>query len=198
MQNEENFYDILGVAKNATSDEIKKAYYREIRKYHPDTYSGISEEKKKELTDRSALINEAYSTLSDHEKRRQYDLYLRAKAAGHDDMPENDFFRKVYENIDPENFKQKMEEVKAKMAEMKRGPVLKIWNEVLAMWQYLCDDKVPFVKKILPLAALLYLVIPIDLIPDFIPIAGLGDDIAVIMWVFYQYYDQLKQYMGKK
>ena len=195
MENK-NFYEILGIDKDASAEEIKKAYYREIKKYHPDTYSGMSEEKKKELNARAALINEAYSTLSDPEKRRQYDYFLKTSAAG--EMPENDFFRNMYGSINPENFKQKMEEVKAKMAEMKKGPILKIWNEVLAMWQYLNDDKVPLLKKLLPLAALLYLVLPVDLIPDFIPLAGLGDDVAIIMWVFYQYYDQLKEYMGKK
>ena len=196
MQENKNFYEILGIGKDASAEEIKKAYYREIKKYHPDTYSGMSEEKKKELNARAALINEAYSTLSDPEKRRQYDYFLKTSAAG--EMPENDFFRNMYGSINPENFKQKMEEVKAKMAEMKKGPILKIWNEVLAMWQYLNDDKVPLLKKLLPLAALLYLVLPVDLIPDFIPLAGLGDDVAIIMWVFYQYYDQLKEYMGKK
>ncbi|MBO4555553.1 MAG: DnaJ domain-containing protein [Elusimicrobiales bacterium] len=195
MENK-NFYEILGIKKNASSEEIKQAYYREIKKYHPDTYSGMSEEKIKELNARAALINEAYSTLSDPEKRRQYDYFLKTSAAG--EMPENDFFRNMYGSINPENFKQKMEEVKAKMAEMKKGPILKVWNEVLAMWQYLNDDKVPLLKKLLPLAALLYLVLPVDLIPDFIPLAGLGDDVAIIMWVFYQYYDQLKEYMGKK
>ena len=195
MENK-NFYEILGIKKNASSEEIKQAYYREIKKYHPDTYSGMSEEKIKELKARAALINEAYSTLSDPEKRRQYDYFLKTSAAG--EMPENDFFRNMYGSINPENFKQKMEEVKAKMAEMKKGPILKVWNEVLAMWQYLNDDKVPLLKKLLPLAALLYLVLPVDLIPDFIPLAGLGDDVAIIMWVFYQYYDQLKEYMGKK
>lgn len=196
MQNNANFYEILGIDKNASQEEIKQAYYREIKKYHPDTYSGISEEKKKELTDRSALINEAYSTLSDPEKRRQYDYFLKTSAAG--EMPENEFFRNMYNSINPENFKQKMEEVKSKLEEMKRGPMLKVWNNVVAMWDYLNDKNVPLVKKLIPLAALLYLVIPADLIPDFIPLAGLGDDIAVIMWVFYQYYDQLKKYMGKK
>ena len=196
MQENRNFYEILGIDKNASHGDIKQAYYREIKKYHPDTYSGISEEKKKELNARAALINEAYSVLSDPDKRRQYDYFLKTSAAG--EMPENDFFKQAYSGINPENFKQKMEEVKAKMEEMKRGPILKVWNNVVAMWEYLNDKNVPLIKKILPLAALLYLVMPVDLIPDFIPVAGLGDDVAIIMWVFYQYYGQLKEYMGKK
>jgi molecular chaperone DnaJ len=61
-----NYYDILGVKKDASADEIKKAFRRLARKHHPD--AGGSEEKFKEL-------NEAYEILSDTEKRAQYDQY---------------------------------------------------------------------------------------------------------------------------
>ncbi|NTU71798.1 MAG: molecular chaperone DnaJ [Coriobacteriia bacterium] len=61
-----NYYDILGVKKSATADEIKKAFRKLARKHHPD--AGGEEEKFKE-------INEAYETLSDDEKRKAYDQY---------------------------------------------------------------------------------------------------------------------------
>jgi len=61
-----NYYDILGVKKDASADEIKKAFRKLARKHHPD--AGGSEEKFKE-------INEAYEVLSDSEKRDQYDQY---------------------------------------------------------------------------------------------------------------------------
>ncbi len=61
-----NYYDILGVKKDASADEIKKAFRRLARKHHPD--AGGTEEKFKE-------INEAYEVLSDAEKREQYDQY---------------------------------------------------------------------------------------------------------------------------
>jgi curved DNA-binding protein len=63
-----DYYKILGVDKGATTDEIKKAYRRLAKKYHPDKNQGdrSSEEKFKE-------INEANEILSNPEKRKKYD-----------------------------------------------------------------------------------------------------------------------------
>jgi molecular chaperone DnaJ len=65
-----NYYDVLGIKKNATDKEIKQAYRRLARKYHPDVNAGdkSSEAKFKE-------INEAYEVLSDKDKRSKYDKY---------------------------------------------------------------------------------------------------------------------------
>ncbi len=62
-----DFYNILGVQKSASKDEIKKAYRTLAHKYHPDKQGG-DEAKFKE-------INEAYSVLSDDQKRAQYDQF---------------------------------------------------------------------------------------------------------------------------
>ena len=60
-----NYYDILGVNKNATQEEIKKSYRLLSKKYHPDKNGG-DDTKFKE-------INQAYSVLGDEAKRREYD-----------------------------------------------------------------------------------------------------------------------------
>jgi molecular chaperone DnaJ len=65
-----NYYEVLGISKTASADEIKKAYRNLAFKYHPDRNSGdkVAEEKFKE-------INEAYDVLSDEKKRADYDSF---------------------------------------------------------------------------------------------------------------------------
>lgn len=64
-----NYYDILGVAANASKEEIKKAYVALAKKYHPDVTSLPKEVAEKAM----AAINEAYAVLSDVNKRNCYD-----------------------------------------------------------------------------------------------------------------------------
>ena len=69
-----DYYNVLGVDKKATNDDIKKAFHKLAHKYHPDK-GGTDESKFKEIT-------EAYSILSDEKKRREYDTYGQAFAGG--------------------------------------------------------------------------------------------------------------------
>ena len=70
MQNFRNYYDILGVPRDATNDEIKKAYRKLARQFHPDLNPG-----NKAAEERFKDIGEAYEVLSDATKRVQYDQF---------------------------------------------------------------------------------------------------------------------------
>lgn len=75
-----DYYDVLGINRNADDAEIKKAYRKLAKKYHPDSNSGSpgAEERFKEIT-------EAYNVLSDKEKRKLYDQF--GHAAFEEDIP---------------------------------------------------------------------------------------------------------------
>ncbi len=73
MANKRDFYDILGVARNATDDEIKKAYRKLAMKYHPDRNPDS-----KEAEGKFKEAKEAYEMLSDPQKRAAYDQYGHA------------------------------------------------------------------------------------------------------------------------
>ncbi len=70
MQNFRNYYEILGVDRDVEPDEIKRAYRRLARTYHPDMNPG-----NREAEEKFKDINEAYEVLSDEERRAQYDKF---------------------------------------------------------------------------------------------------------------------------
>ncbi|XP_077085220.1 dnaJ homolog subfamily B member 6b isoform X1 [Siphateles boraxobius] len=104
-----DYYEILGVTKNASHDDIKKAYKKQALKWHPDKNPEIKEEAEIKFKE----ISEAYEVLSDENKRRQYDRYGKeglSNRGGHYDEDfmggftfrnPDDVFREFFGGRDP-------------------------------------------------------------------------------------------------
>ena len=87
MADGEDFYQTLGVPRNASQDEIQRAYRQLARTYHPDINRDPGAE------DRFKEVSEAYDVLSDPQTRRRYDAFGRD-------------FRQVPEDVDPETWRR--------------------------------------------------------------------------------------------
>src|SRR5258706_5634523 len=87
MADDRDFYEILGVPRGASQDEIQQAYRRLARTYHPDVNSDPAAE------DRFKDISQAYAVLSDPQTRRRYDAFRPG-------------FRQVPEGVDPETWRR--------------------------------------------------------------------------------------------
>src|SRR4249920_2059020 len=92
MSTKRDFYEILGVGKTASAEEIKKAYRKVALQFHPDRNQGdkASEEKFKEAA-------EAYEILSDAQKKAKYDQF------GHAGMDPSNFGGHSYQNVNVED-----------------------------------------------------------------------------------------------
>lgn len=78
MSTKRDYYEVLGVSKNATEAEIKKAYKKMARKYHPD----LNRDNPKEAEEKFKEVNEAYEVLSNPQKKAQYDQFGHAAFDG--------------------------------------------------------------------------------------------------------------------
>ena len=171
-----NYYELLGINPQAGPEAIKRAYYDQLKIWHPDKNAGRLAEAE-EIT---KTLNQAYGILSDPEQRKQYDRMLRY-TRGKD-------FGKI---LNEKEFWEKVE---------KASPVLKrILKDVKDLYALFIDSikgryKLhPAIMGIIG-GGLLYFIMPLDLIPDYIPIVGLLDDFAVLSAIINSLQDEIAEY----
>ncbi|MGP1530073.1 MAG: YkvA family protein [Treponema sp.] len=90
--------------------------------------------------------------------------------------------------------KEDITKIASKLDGMKKGPVAEIWDWVTALWNMIKDPNAAWSAKALAIGALVYLVSPVDAIPDVIPVLGLTDDVGVITAAVAALADSLTKY----
>jgi curved DNA-binding protein CbpA len=157
-----DFYKLLGVDPDAGMEEIKRAYRSKLKEWHPDK----NIDRLQEAEEVTKTLNQAYHMLGDPERRRQYDRMLRY-TRGKD-------FGKLFNESE---FWQKVE---------KASPALKkIMENVRDLYALFRDgirSQYPVHPATLSIIAggLIYFIIPLDVIPDYLPLVGYLDDAAVL------------------
>ncbi|MFN3956984.1 MAG: DnaJ C-terminal domain-containing protein [Tepidimonas ignava] len=110
-----DYYAVLGVARDASADDIKRAYRKLARKYHPDV------SKEPDAAQRMSEVNEAYAVLSDPDKRAAYDRLAQGRRAGQTFTPPPDWdagfeFHGAPEGMDAAEFSDFFSELFGRMA----------------------------------------------------------------------------------
>ncbi|MBI1247204.1 DUF1232 domain-containing protein [bacterium] len=87
-----------------------------------------------------------------------------------------------------------VDDLRERLRGMNRGPIKKIWADVMALWRMIVDPKSGWTSKAIAIGAVLYLVSPLDGVPDLLPLIGLTDDVAVIAAAVATLAFELKRY----
>ncbi len=170
-----NYYNLLGIDSKADRQTVKQAYLAKIKEWHPDKNPDRTEE----AEEKTKVLNQAYHILGDPEQRKTYDRMLRY-TSGKD-------FNKY---INDEAIRKKFD---------KAYPALKAALKRVRVLYSLFKDAVNGKYKLPPNSVamigggLLYFILPADFIPDFIPVIGYLDDLAVLTTIM----NSLSKEMGE-
>ena len=171
-----NYYELLGIDPAAGREEVRQAYLKKIKEWHPDK----NPERIAEAEDMTKVLNQAYHILGDSERRKNYDRMLKFTRG-------KDFG----EFINDEAIRNKIN---------KAYPALKKVLENVRELYALFKDSVKGNYKLHPAnvamigGGLLYFLLPVDLIPDFIPIVGYLDDLAVLTTIMNSLKGEINEY----
>jgi uncharacterized membrane protein YkvA (DUF1232 family) len=175
-----NYYELLDIDKKAEPDEIKQAYRNKLKDWHPDK----NPDRREEAEEMTKALNIAYDVLSDPQKRKNYNRILRFSNG-----------KDYGQYVNDTSFSSKIN--------MNAGPLRRIIRDVKDLYQ-LTKDSIKGDYKLHPVnlgiiaGGLLYFIIPVDLIPDFIPLFGLVDDIAILTTIINSMQGELIKYRNWK
>ena len=77
---------------------------------------------------------------------------------------------------------------------MKKGKLVEVWDKVMQLYRFIKDPNAPWAGKAIAIGALIYMISPVDAVPDFTPIIGLLDDVAIITATVSKWASDLKKY----
>lgn len=103
---------------------------------------------------------------------------------------QDEMFQKMQDNASEVD----VDKIRRNLSGMNRGKIADIWDKVMSLWKFIQDPEAPWAGKAIAIGALIYLVSPIDAIPDFIPVAGLTDDVGIILAAIAKLASDLKKY----
>ena len=175
-----NYYELLGIDPKAGPEEVRQAYLNKVKEWHPDK----NPDRAAEAEEKTKILNQAYHILGDAERRKNYNRMLRFTRG-------KDFG----EFINDEAIRNKIN--KAYPALKK---VLENVRELYALFKDSVkgDYKLHAANVAMIGGGLLYFILPADLIPDFIPIVGYFDDLAVLTTIMNSLKGEINAYRGWK
>ena len=183
----------LGLEPGFTEKDLRKKWLELLKKYHPDKYQTEEESIIKFAEEKIIKINEAYEYLKENfEEFKDFEEYEEIKV---DDTTMAYDYNKYTDDFSDGKFWDKIKEVAKKIG-------LKTTSYALILYYVLQKKEVPFKDKMLITGCLGYFILPIDLIPDFIPIAGYTDDVAGMIFAIRKCMDyvddEIKQNVSNK
>jgi len=175
-----NYYELLGIDSKAGSQEVKLAYLNRVKRWHPDK----NPERTAEAEEKTKVFNQAYHILGDAERRKNYDRILRfTRGKNFDEFINDDAIRNKINKAYPA-LKKALENVRELYALFK--------DSVKG------DYKLHTANVAMIGGGLLYFILPADLIPDFIPLVGYLDDLAVLTTIMNSLKGEINAYRSWK
>ncbi len=175
-----NYYALLEIDPKAEPRKVKQAYLDQVKLWHPDKNPG----RVAEAEEKTKVLNQAYQILGDAERRKNYDRMLRFTRG-----------KDYSEFINDEAIRNKMNKAYPSLKK-----VLENVRELYALFKDSVKGnyKLHTANVAMIGGGLLYFILPADLIPDFIPLVGYLDDLAVLTTIMNSLKGEINAYRSWK